>query len=287
MLYEVITDERSAAFFALGMAQQTGRPVALVCTSGTALLNYAPALAEAFYQNIPLIVISADRPLEWVDQGDGQTIRQVGALSNVVKFACQLPTSYGDESDDWYVNRVVSEAFYHCRFVKPGPVHINMPFREPLYGKTVHAAQPQRKIQQIRSEYKLPESEIDELASVWNETDRILILAGSQTPNEELNALLRTISTMEQVVVLTETISNIHGDKIFSGIDKIVSTITEEEIHFYKPKLLITLDGAVVSKMVKTFLRDYPAKYHWHISPINHHLDTYQQLSTAISYNFV
>ncbi|MCG8579128.1 MAG: 2-succinyl-5-enolpyruvyl-6-hydroxy-3-cyclohexene-1-carboxylic-acid synthase [Bacteroidales bacterium] len=275
-----IVDERSAGFFALGLAQQTGKPVALVCTSGSALLNYAPAISEAYYQNIPLVVISADRPIEWIDQADGQTIRQVGALDNIVKYSCQLPTSKNASS--WYVNRLVSEAFYHCRHKQPGPVHINVPLAEPLYGKTVHPEEKQRQIKQINSCSSISNDAIQQLSEEWNNTDKILIVAGMQQPNSQLQEVLKSLSEMEQVVVLTETTSNVKGEKIVSGIDKVVSTITEEEVHFFKPSLLITFDGAIVSKMIKTFLRDYRAKAHWHISLANHHMDTYQQLTTSI-----
>ena len=277
-----IVDERSAGFFALGMAQQTGRPVALVCTSGSALLNYAPALSEAYYQQIPLVVISADRPVEWIDQADGQTIRQEGALDNVVKYSCQLPVSAKNEDDAWYVNRLVNEAFYQCCYPQPGPVHINLPLREPLYGKTVHSGKPVRTIQQVRTSHMISPDNLAELAATWNKSDRILILVGAQKPDPVLNELLLKLAGQEQVVILSETISNVGGEAIISGVDKVVSTITEEEVHFFKPNLLITVDGAVVSKMVKTFLRQYPAKYHWHISPVNRHLDTYRQLTTSI-----
>ncbi|WP_289055658.1 2-succinyl-5-enolpyruvyl-6-hydroxy-3-cyclohexene-1-carboxylic-acid synthase [Carboxylicivirga marina] len=275
-----IVDERSAGFFALGMAQQTGRPVALVCTSGSALLNYAPAISEAYYQNVPLVVISADRPLEWIDQADGQTIRQLGALDNFVKYSCQLPTSKNASS--WHVNRVVSEAFYHCRFKLAGPVHINVPLAEPLYGKTVHAEEKQRQIKQVTSCSSIDDESIKQLSEEWGANDKVLIVAGMLQPNTEFQQILRQLSDMEQVVVLAETTSNINGDHIICGIDKTVSTITEEEVHFFKPSLLITFDGAVVSKMVKTFLRNFPAKGHWHISPVSRHLDTYKQLSTSI-----
>ncbi len=275
-----IVDERSAGFFALGIAQQTQKPVALVCTSGSALLNYAPALSEAYYQNIPLVVISADRPMEWVDQADGQTIRQVGALDNVVKYSCNLPSYL--EQNDWYVKRLVSEAFFHCMNRKPGPVHINLPLREPLYGKTVHPNTDFKRIKQYDAEYKLDDNQINELAEVWNESDRTLIIVGSQNADQDLNKMLDGIGEMAQVVILSETLSNLTGDHFICGIDKVVSTITEEEVHFYKPNLLITMDGAVVSKMVKTFLRKYPAKNHWHLSTVNRHLDTYKQLSASI-----
>ncbi|MBS2211058.1 2-succinyl-5-enolpyruvyl-6-hydroxy-3-cyclohexene-1-carboxylic-acid synthase [Carboxylicivirga mesophila] len=275
-----VVDERSAGFFALGIAQQTGRPVALVCTSGSALLNYAPAISEAYYQNIPLVVISADRPQEWIDQADGQTIRQVGALDNIVKYSCQLPTS--KNASNWYVNRLISEAFYQCQHKMAGPVHINVPLAEPLYGKTVHPEEKQRRIKQVVSSSSVSAEAMQQLSEDWLKHDKILIVAGLNKPNGRMQQALRQLSEMEQVVVLTETTSNINGESIITGIDKVVSTITEEEVHFFKPSLLITFDGAVVSKMIKKFLRDYQAKEQWHISVSNHHMDTYQQLTTSI-----
>lgn len=275
-----IVDERSAGFFALGIAQQTRKPVALVCTSGSALLNYAPALSEAYYQNVPLVVISADRPMEWIDQGDGQTIRQVGALDNVVKYSCNLPTYL--ELNDWYVKRLVSETFYHCMNRKPGPVHINMPLREPLYGKTVHPKDDISLIKQYAADYRLSEKQVQDLSEVWNNSDRILIIIGSHYPDKQLEEVLNQLTVQEQVVVLSEVGSNVEGEQIIGNIDKVVSTITDEEVHFYKPNLLITMDGAIVSKMVKTFLRAYPARHHWHLSSVNRHLDTYKQLTASI-----
>ena len=132
--HHVIVDERSAAFFALGIAQQTGQTIALICTSGTALLNYSPAVAEAYYQGIPLLVISADRPSEWIDQDDSQTIQQQGALCNFVKKSFQLPTAITCNEDRWYTNRLVNEAINLSQHGRKGPVHINVPLREPLYG---------------------------------------------------------------------------------------------------------------------------------------------------------
>ena len=132
--HHVIVDERSAAFFALGIAQQTGQTVALICTSGTALLNYSPAVAEAYYQGIPLLVISADRPSEWIDQDDSQTIQQQGALCNFVKKSFQLPTAITCNEDRWHTNRLVNEAINLSQHGRKGPVHINVPLREPLYG---------------------------------------------------------------------------------------------------------------------------------------------------------
>lgn len=122
-----IADERSAAFFALGIAQQTKKPVALVCTSGSALLNYYPAFAEAFYSQIPLIVLSADRPQSKIDIGDGQTIRQENVFANHSLYNANLNEAVSREND-LKINEALDTAF-----AQKGPVHINAPFEEPLY----------------------------------------------------------------------------------------------------------------------------------------------------------
>ncbi|MFN5032653.1 MAG: thiamine pyrophosphate-binding protein, partial [Flavobacteriia bacterium] len=107
----VIHDERSAAFFALGMAQQLGQPVGVVCTSGSAALNYYPAIAEAYYQCIPLVVITADRPQEWVDQGDGQTIRQQNVFDSHIRYSVNLSEKYSLPTEKWYLERETAIAF--------------------------------------------------------------------------------------------------------------------------------------------------------------------------------
>ena len=119
------SNERSAAFMALGMAQQSGVPVALVCTSGTAPLNYAPAIAEAYYQRLPLIVITADRPVEWIDQDDSQTIRQQAVFRNIVKASYQLPAELFHADEHWYANRLVNDALSTASKGRQGPVHLN------------------------------------------------------------------------------------------------------------------------------------------------------------------
>src|SRR5690554_1898622 len=122
-----IVDERCAGFFALGIAQQIRKPVAVVCTSGSALLNYYPALAEAFYSQIPFVVVSADRPVNKIDIGDGQTIRQQNVFSNHILYNANLTEEASEEN-----NRKIYEAL-DISVLKKGPVHINIPFEEPLY----------------------------------------------------------------------------------------------------------------------------------------------------------
>ena len=145
-----VIDERIAAFFALGLAQQSHQPVVLICTSGSAVLNYGPAIAEAFYQRIPLLVISADRPEEWIDQGEGQTVRQRDVLGPHLKKSVQLPRN-ADELSQWHCGRLINEAIDATLLPVPGPVQVNVPFNEPLYGTTevkelslIHISEPTR-----------------------------------------------------------------------------------------------------------------------------------------------
>ena len=127
-----ITDERSAGFFAIGLSLQGGEPTAVCCTSGSALLNLHPAIAEAYYQQIPLIVISADRPAAWIGQMDGQTLPQPNVFGSLVKMSVNLPEIHTEE-DEWHCNRLVNEAILETTHHGKGPVHINVPISEPIY----------------------------------------------------------------------------------------------------------------------------------------------------------
>ena len=142
-----VTDERSAGFYALGMSQCLQKPVAVCVTSGTALLNLAPAVAEAYYQHIHLVVISADRPQAWIDQLDGQTLPQPDAFGRFVRKAVSLPEPYDAESR-WFCNRLVNEAL----IIRHAPVHINVPISEPLFDYTVSELPKERKIELIESD---------------------------------------------------------------------------------------------------------------------------------------
>ena len=139
-----VTDERSAGFYALGMSLALKQPVVVCVTSGTALLNLTPAVAEAYYQHIPLVVISADRPPQWIDQLDGQTLPQPDALGRFVKKAVSLPEPQDDEQR-WYCNRLINEALV----VRNAPVHINVPITEPLFDFSVPELPVERKIEYI------------------------------------------------------------------------------------------------------------------------------------------
>ncbi|MCB0373181.1 MAG: 2-succinyl-5-enolpyruvyl-6-hydroxy-3-cyclohexene-1-carboxylate synthase, partial [Muricauda sp.] len=203
-----IVDERCAAFFALGMAQQLQEPVAVVCTSGSALLNYYPAVAEAFYSDLPLVVVSADRPSYRIDIGDGQTIRQenvlekhIGYSANLkqdISHAAHLVAKYGkdlltesQEEVQAYNEKELAKAL-QVALEEKSPIHINIPFEEPLYGKT---ETPSVEIGDYEHNpiQSLGDVDLEDLKSVWKDSPRKMILVGVNPPNsldEEVMAFL-------------------------------------------------------------------------------------------------
>lgn len=264
-----IVDERCAAFFALGIAQQTLKPVALVCTSGSALLNYYPAIAEAYYSQIPLVVISADRPAHLIDIGDGQTIRQENVFKNHILYSANLKEFDAENSI-----KALSKAFSLLRQVK-GPIHINAPFNEPLY-ETIATMNDFRF---IAEESDLQDTiDYENLASQWNSAKKKMILVGVHSPNAALEILLDKVADDPSVLVFTETTSNLYNKRFVNSIDNLIFNLTEEEFTSLQPDILLTFGGMIVSKKIKKFLRDYSPKEHWHVNELRA-FDTYQVLS--------
>jgi len=278
----VIVDERSAGYFALGIAQQTGKPVGLVCTSGTALLNYAPAIAEAFYQRLPLFVLSADRPQEWIGQDDSQAIDQVNVLQNFVKASYQLPIAIDGTDDLWYLNRMMNEALSKATSGRMGPVHVNVPFREPLYGEKAQEKKSERIINKLLSKEALSNEAKESLSQEWQSSKKVLILAGLLSKNEKLNACLSHLAQYKQVVVLTESISNLQDEAFLPCIDRVITSFSEAEISNFQPDLLINFGGPLVSKKIKSFLRDHKPEKHWFVGKEDRFIDTFQTLSSHI-----
>lgn len=172
-----VTDERSAGFYALGMTQCLNEPVIVCVTSGTALLNLAPAVAEAYYQHRRLVVISADRPAQWIDQLDGQTLPQPDALGRFVRKAVSLPEPH-DEEERWYCNRLVNEAL----MVRHAPVHINVPVSEPLFEYSVSSLPEERKIELLPAD-TLPHT-LSHVVRMFMQARRPMLIAGQpMNPN--------------------------------------------------------------------------------------------------------
>lgn len=277
-----IVDERCAAFFALGMAQQLGKPVALVCTSGSALLNYYPAIAEAYYSDIPLVVISADRPVERIDIGDGQTIRQKNVFQNHILYSANLYSELvlEKESNDPKLQQKQFEAQKHNErevnlalnkaIEEKGPVHINVPFYEPLYGTVENIEVKPLQIYPELKERHYSENQLKHYADEWNKAKRKMVIIGVAQPNAVEQKFLERLAEDPSVIVFTETTSNIHQEDFFTRIDTIIGPIEKDEnsrelFRKLKPDILLTFGGMVVSKKIKAFLRNYNPEHHWHI----------------------
>lgn len=266
-----IADERCAAFFATGMAQQLKKPVAVVCTSGSALLNYYPAVAEAFYSQIPLIIISADRPHDKIDIGDGQTIRQENVYANHILFNANLHEEASSENDE-----LINEAI-NIASLQKGPVHINAPFEEPLY-ETVTELSVQSQAFDVLIEEK---SEIENLIphiGKWNASKKKLILVGVNNPDSIDTAIIEQLANDPSVTVMVETTSNLHHPTFLNSIDTIITPFTHDDFEAYRPEILITFGGMVVSKRVKAWLRKYSPAEHWHIDTLRAY-DTFGALT--------
>lgn len=265
-----IADERCAAFFALGIAQQIQKPVAVVCTSGSAVLNYYPAVAEAFYSQIPLVVISADRPQNKIDIGDGQTIRQENVLGNHSLYNANLREDASPEND----NHI--QMALHVAVTQKGPVHINAPFEEPLY-ETVSELQVQPEIVDFNTEEKhfsLGNSTVE----TWNKATKKLILVGELFPNSVEQRYLDVLANEPSVVVLTEKTSNLHHPTFIDQIDTLITPFTDEDFKAFQPEILLTFGGMVVSKRIKAFLRKYKPAHHWHVDELRAY-DTFGALT--------
>lgn len=275
----VIPDERSAAFYALGMAEQLQKPVAVACTSGSALLNYYPAVSEAFYRNIPLVVISADRPDVWTDMGDGQTIRQKGVFSNHIIDQTSLIESPKSEDEKWFNQREIDRALQRS---KKGPVHINFPFNEPLYNSSTDQLTSQTHTELFEPDYKLSSQHISKLSEIWNSAERKLIICGQMSKNGYLQEQLKQLAKDSSVAILVENTSNLSDRSFIHCIDRTINSITVDLPELFQPDLLITVGGAVISKKIKSYLRSYKPKNHWKIGADFQFMDTYQSLTSSI-----
>jgi 2-succinyl-5-enolpyruvyl-6-hydroxy-3-cyclohexene-1-carboxylate synthase len=299
-----IVDERSAAFFAMGMAQQLNSPTAVVCTSGSALLNFYPAVAEAFYSNIPLVIISADRMPHRIDIGDGQTIQQKGVFEpHLVDFAYLSPdvnhasdallenpnqklippktTQNEIESlqkeiqndNEKNINSVLNHAIQ-----KSGPVHLNVPMEEPLYGMTTF---PLDITQNTAPEFSSFQSDFKTFKKQWQKADKKLILVGVNDPDILDQQWLDLIAADPSVILMTETTSNLRSSDAIHSIDSLIAPLEKSNTDFFKtlqPQILLTFGGMVVSKKIKKLLRDFSPKEHWHVDPYRAY-DTYYCLT--------
>lgn len=280
------SDERSAAFVALGIAQQISKPTILICTSGSAAYNFAPAIAEASLQEIPLLIFTADRPKEWIDQWDGQTIRQSNIYGSHVKKSYDLPEDYEHPDSVWYINRVVNEAIALSQEFPKGPVHINVPLREPLYlkeNKKISFSKNLRSIQVSQPKFTLAEAEHKSLSQTLFGYSKVILLAGQQDYHAGMAKAVTKFCKVNQVTLIGDVISNYHSlPKNIRYADVFLGACGDSIQKSLHPELVITFGKSVISKKLKLFLRKNKPAQHWHIQPSGVAADTFQSLTRVI-----
>ncbi|NMM48112.1 2-succinyl-5-enolpyruvyl-6-hydroxy-3-cyclohexene-1-carboxylic-acid synthase [Marinigracilibium pacificum] len=283
-----LSDERSAAFTAMGMSEATNEPVVIACTSGTAASNYIPAVTEAYYKNIPLVILTADRPPEWIDQWDGQTIRQKDLYSNHIKRSFELPVDVSHPDAQWQVNRILNEAFIEAKKTPSGPVHINIPLREPFYpgtGETYHFQEESTHIiKPVESKSNIEKSILSELEKEYEKAEKILILAGQSDYDNTIYKHLSKWAADRNIPVIADIISNTFNcDTAITKGDIFLKNITEEEKQSLVPDLIISFGKSTISKNMKLFLRDNAIKSdHWHIGITDYISDPFKNLTRVI-----
>jgi 2-succinyl-5-enolpyruvyl-6-hydroxy-3-cyclohexene-1-carboxylate synthase len=274
-----ISDERSAGFIGMGMALQTNQTVALVCTSGSAAYNFAPAVVEAFFQEIPLLVLTADRPSEWIHQYDGQTIYQNEIYGKHVKKSFNLPSDYSNTDAIWQIERVLNEAINLTQIEPKGPVHINVPIREPFYpteNEVIEFDKNIRTIHNIATQKTLSNEIWNQIYDIWNQSENKLIAVGQN--NLGLSKILSQISDEFSIPVLGDVISNLNGNFIdFHDI-----FIGKSDKSNLKPDLLITAGKSFISKSFKQYIRANSPKFHIHIQENPELIDPFQTITHKI-----
>ena len=289
-----IIDERSAGFYALGLTLATHRAVVVCCTSGTAVANLHPAVAEAYYQGVPLIVLSADRPERWIGQWAGQTLPQPELFGSLVRKAVHLPEPHTEE-ERWYCNRLINEALLAALAPLPGPVQINVPISDPgvsLLPPTLAehtpgssdrrpiGMQPGRCIQQLYP-CRIDAQAVEPLLQRLVTFERKMILVGQ----ESWSAATSTGETFpqslrEQFLCIGESLSN--SPVSICSLDALLASLSEADRRALQPDLLITLGGHIVSNKMKQYLRTYPPRETWHLSPDPTVVDLFCSLTEQI-----
>jgi len=289
-----IVDERSAAFFALGLSQKSKKPTILICTSGSALLNYYPAVAEAYYSEIPLIILSADRPEYKINIGDGQTINQSNVFeknilySNSLKQDCSHATEeiiksnlqkiVNDEADFSKIeklqksiqknNEEIIEIAFNLSINKMQPVHLNVPMEEPLYEFN---DSPSISVKVKKKTEKKPSlTDLDNFYKAINKASKIMILIGVSDGNILSKKSIQKINSCSSIIVMKEHTSNVFNESFISNIDRLIGPIelqsnSDSLFDELSPEIVISLGGMIVSKKIKSFLRNYKPRKHFHI----------------------
>jgi 2-succinyl-5-enolpyruvyl-6-hydroxy-3-cyclohexene-1-carboxylate synthase len=281
---EMLGDERSAAYRALGYSLGSRKPAGIFCTSGTAVLNLGPAIAEAFYQQVPLFVLSADRPPELIDQQEGQAIRQDGLFRNHTLYSATVPSFDTHQAAVQHARRIYNQALYACMGPPAGPVHLNFPIREPFYPDSGEALTIVGKapVRISQPELKLPREELSELIEAWNQSPRRLLVAGQITPDHALSSAVKALSEYARCPVSGDALHNL---EILSG-----SVLHPDQLpeHFLqnpdsKADILLSIGKGVLSKNLKKYLKENPPVQHWHIQEAGYPADPFGTITRVLN----
>ncbi|MFB5088014.1 2-succinyl-5-enolpyruvyl-6-hydroxy-3-cyclohexene-1-carboxylic-acid synthase [Psychrobacillus sp. PGGUH221] len=250
-------DERSAAFFALGIAKAKKSPVVLLCTSGTAAANFFPAIVEAYYARIPLLVITADRPHELREVGAPQAIDQIHLFGKHVKWTVDFPIPEADEESLPFIERHIQRAITTSKAFPMGPVHINVPFREPLL-INMEQQQPLTQISQSEVGQLVPSQQfISWYKDQLQKEDKGLFIVGDSLPTTEgFWEFARTV----QWPVLADPLSNLRSsvpeDCMHLCIDQYDALLKDNSFKKYAaPNIVIRFGAQPVSKPLTQFLK--------------------------------
>jgi 2-succinyl-5-enolpyruvyl-6-hydroxy-3-cyclohexene-1-carboxylate synthase len=279
----VVPDERSAAYVAIGIAQYLLQPVGIICTSGTASLNFAPAMAEAYYQKLPIIAITADRPVEWVDQLDGQTINQTGIYSNFTCYQAELPVEIAAKNDRWLLERIVRDGFLSLK-LNNQPIHFNVPIREPLYNMSEEitlSIKPSEIEITEPEEYKTGPGFLLEL----DKYNKILLVLGMKRPDKAFSEVIDQLADNKKVVVLCETLSNVQNNNVFQTSDTLFFSLQAEERPELMPELVISFGDVLLSKQLKQWIRSQETIEHWIVHQNQKTPDVFQRIGKIIHQN--
>lgn len=268
----VLADERVAAFFALGMAQQLQQPVVLVCTSGTAVLNFAPAIAEAYHQQVPLLILTADRPPELIGKGENQAIDQTDIYRNYIKKSFTTPCEAENESDIKQTAYIIGEAIRHTTYPYSGPVHVNVPIREPLYTQAEDAVNITITAQQFNSA-ALTEEHKSFISEAWGKAGKKMIVCGMDMPDEAIDKLLYNLAQRNDTVVITENISNHQQAVTLCNPDIVLDITSAEKQQEIAPDVVITIGKQFISKKLRQFLKAHQPTHQWQVSMIEENWD--------------
>jgi 2-succinyl-5-enolpyruvyl-6-hydroxy-3-cyclohexene-1-carboxylate synthase len=281
-----VIDERSAGFIALGIAQQQHRPVVLICTSGTATLNFFPAIAEAFYQKIPLLVLSADRPPELLNQQDGQMIMQKGVFNKHVLGSHELLCYDEDNTDYLLTERIVSNALETCLSEKGfGPVHINVPLREPLYNFNDKVKFPPIGPLNLLKRGAIQLPNFEGFMAAWRHSQKRLIVVGQMQLSPAIILALDTLCQMHQVVIISDITSNLHLSKNILHFDMLFKAADKNQLKALEPDILLSFGGPMISKSLKQWLKSIQPIWHFRLQSSDEPIDTWGNMTHLLCAN--